>query len=82
MAEENTNKPDRAARTHQEITDPDLVSIPKVGPILGKSSETLYRWARAGTFPGDAAIKLGGNSWVVSLPKLRRHLHGEVGERS
>jgi hypothetical protein len=58
--------------------DPDLVTIPKAcREVLGITPRTGYELARAGTFPGNAAVKVGG-SWRVSLPRLRRYLHGEV----
>lgn len=57
--------------------DRDLVTIPRAVPELGISAKTGYRLARAGQFPGGAAIKVG-RSWRVSLPRLRRYLHGEV----
>lgn len=58
--------------------DPQLVPIPRAVPELGISAKTGYRLARTGKFPGDAAIKVG-RSWRVSLPRLRRYLHGEAG---
>lgn len=56
--------------------DPDLVTIPRAAELLGIAPETAYRKAEAGTFPGNAAIRVGSR-WRVSLPKLRHHLHGE-----
>jgi excisionase family DNA binding protein len=53
--------------------DPNLLTIPTAAELLGISALTGYRLARAGQFPGDAAIKVG-RSWRVSLPKLRRYL--------
>jgi predicted DNA-binding transcriptional regulator AlpA len=53
--------------------DPDLVTIPKAAALLGISAKTGYRLARAGKFPGDAAIRVG-SSWRVSIPRLKSHL--------
>ena len=56
--------------------DVDLVSMADAAEQLGIHRETAYQLARTGRFPGDAAIRIG-ESWRVSLPKLRRYLHGE-----
>lgn len=60
--------------------DPNLLTIPTAAELLGISAQTGYRLARAGKFPGDAAIKVG-QSWRVSLPKLRRYLGSDRQER-
>lgn len=55
--------------------DPDLLTIPQAAERLGMSRSTALRLAGAGTFPGDAAVKVG-RKWLVSVPKLARYLHG------
>ena len=53
----------------------DLLSIVEACKLLGISEDLGYQLANAGTFPGDAAIKIGGR-WRVSRPVLERYLHG------
>lgn len=56
--------------------DPNLLTIPAAAARLGISAKTAYRLARAGTFPGGAALKVGV-SWRISVPRLDRYLHGD-----
>jgi hypothetical protein len=56
---------------------PDLVSIQVAcRDYLGISCDTGYTLARAGRFPGSAAMRIGGQ-WRVSVPRLLRYLHGD-----
>lgn len=51
----------------------DLITIPEAARRIGLHQDTLYRLARSGQFP--PAIQIG-QRWVVSVPRLERHLHG------
>jgi len=55
---------------------PDLISIPQAAQRLGLHADTLYRLARTGQFP--PAVQIGAK-WLVSVPRLERFLHGDVG---
>jgi hypothetical protein len=55
---------------------PDLLTIPEAAHRLRREPDSLYRLVRAGKF--DPAVKVGGR-WLVSVPKLERMLHGDVG---
>jgi hypothetical protein len=59
-----------------EKLDPDLITLPASAVRLGISEKTAQRLARAGKFPGGAAIQIG-RQWRVSVVKLERFLHGE-----
>lgn len=54
--------------------DPNLVSLAEAARLLGVSESTARRLAVAGELPG--AIKVA-RYWRVSLPRMRRELHGE-----
>jgi excisionase family DNA binding protein len=56
----------------------DLITVPAAARRLGLHQDTAYRMARNGSFPGDAAIRLGTRRWRVSVPKLERYIHGEI----
>ena len=57
----------------------DLLTMPEAALRLGVCTETLYRLARAGEF--EPAIKIGSH-WRVSIPRLERYLHGDLGQAS
>ena len=52
----------------------DLISIPETARRIGLHADTLYRLCRTGHFP--PAVQIGGR-WRVSVPRLKRYLHGE-----
>jgi hypothetical protein len=56
---------------------PDLITLPAAGRRLGLSDNTMYRMAGAEATRPEWIIKLG-RSYRVSVPRLERHLHGEV----
>lgn len=56
---------------------PDLITISEAARRLGISLDTAKRLYRAGTFPGDAAFKVG-RQIRVSVPRLDRALHSEA----
>lgn len=78
MGEELARLAEAGARTTRAIVDlpPDLLSLPAAAARLGIGRTTAFELARAGKFPGDAAIKVGAK-WRVSVPKLERYLHGQ-----
>lgn len=53
----------------------DLISVPDCARRIGLHPHTLYRLCRTGEFP--PAVQIGAK-WVVSVPRLERHLHGET----
>jgi hypothetical protein len=67
--------PDLAASV--ESLSADLLTIPGAARLLGLHPDTAYRLARTGQFPGGAALQIG-HKWVVSVPRLRRYLHGDT----
>lgn len=72
-------EPDGAAsvlvgRDHERTVGADLISIPETARRIGLHADTLYRLCRTGQFP--PAIQIGGR-WRVSVPRLKRYLHGE-----
>lgn len=56
---------------------PDLLTIPAAARRLGISPNHALNLARAGNFPGDAAVRIGSR-WRVSVPKLEHYLHGDL----
>jgi len=62
-------------RKRLERRDPDLVSLADAADWLGISEDTARKLAAEGTFPGDAAFQVSSR-WRVSMPRLRRALHG------
>jgi excisionase family DNA binding protein len=65
---------DRSSRSH--IADVDLITIPEAARRIGLHADTLYRLCRTGHFP--PAIQIGSR-WRVSVPRLDRYLHGDIG---
>jgi len=65
------------ARKRPERRDPDLVSMADAADWLGISEATARKMANDGTFPGDAAFQVE-RQWRVSMPRLRRALHGQA----
>lgn len=57
----------------------DLLTVPQVAELVNIHPDTLYRLCRSGQFP--PALQIGGR-WRVSVPKLRRYLHGDEGNAS
>lgn len=55
----------------------DLVPLSHAARLLNVDLETARKWAKAGTFPGDAARK-EGRRWVVSVRRLNRYFHGRA----
>jgi predicted site-specific integrase-resolvase len=62
---------------NEEAIMSDLISLHRAAVLLKVNQETARRWAKKGTFPGDAARKQG-NKWVVSVRRLNRYFHGEA----
>ena len=65
----------------RRILPPDLITLNEAAARLGISWDTAKNLANEGTFPGDAARRVG-RQWRVSVPKLERWLHGEQQEAS
>lgn len=55
------------------LPDPDIVTLEEAAPLIHVGRTTAFQLAKRGEFPG--AMKIGGR-WKVSLPKLRRIVHG------
>jgi excisionase family DNA binding protein len=58
------------------VDNPDLATLAEAAVELGISYQTAKQLAAAGRFPGDAAVRVGGQ-WRVSRIRLNRYLHGE-----
>lgn len=66
-----------ATPEHDRHAVADLISIPDAAGRIGLHADTLYRLCRTGQFP--PAIQIGSR-WRVSVPRLERYLHGDVGD--
>lgn len=76
MKNHHTPRPTTAG-TNRPAMSPDLVTLPEAGRILGLSDNTMYRMAANELQRPEWILKLG-RSYRVSVPRLKRWLHGEA----